>query len=101
MHLQLRRAHLEPVPNWNTPAINIPSHMKFYYGFCYVQKNMPDKISFNFSRIPHLFTEVTCPHNVDSYFEFEILAISENGGMSVERDTKLSIMVIIEMDSRS
>lgn len=85
VHLQLRRAHLEPKPNWNTPAINIPSHMKFYYGLCSIQKNMPDKISFNFSRIPHSFKQVSCTNNAYSYFEFEILAISENGGMSVER----------------
>lgn len=85
VHLQLRRSHLEPKPNWKIRPINIPPKMKFHYGFCYVKKNEPEKFYFNFSRIPHSFTEVLCPSNDYSYFEFEIIAIAENSRKFVER----------------
>ena len=47
------------------------------------KKKSPNEITFNFSRRPHYFTEVPCPKDENSYFEFEIFTSSENAKMKV------------------
>jgi len=87
MHLQLRREHLEPRPEWRTLPIIVPPKMEYYYGFCHINKNAPNILRFSFSRTPTSFQLVRCPLDPDEpyYFEFDIIVVSDNCQQKTKR----------------
>lgn len=75
------------IRSWiHSPVVNaIHKSTPIRFDICYIRQSQPDFLHFSFFSTPNALTAVPCSQPDESFFEFEVVAISENAPLAKKR----------------